>query len=89
MDRDVLALLASGVILFLVGIIMFLAFNPTYIYFSNRIAGYEPYTLTKTEFAFFTLLDKTLMPILDVLIVVGIAMLLLGVCIAALKGQKS
>ncbi len=88
MDRSAIALMVSGIILFLIGVIMFLSFNPTYVYFSNRFYNYEPDPLTKNEFAYFNMLATTIMPMLNLLIVVGITMLLLGGILAVLRRQS-
>ena len=77
MERDVI--LAVGIILFVAGVIMFFVFNPSYTSLSNRLTGYDTPSLEETEYEHYTLLNSTVMPIINLLIAIGVTMLLLGV----------
>ena len=77
MERDVI--LAVGIILFVAGVIMFFAFNPSYTSLSNRLAGYNTPSLEETEYEHYTLLNSTVMPTINLLIVIGVTVLLFGI----------
>lgn len=77
MERDVI--LASGLVLLVAGVIMFFAFNPQYTSLSNRLVGYDRPGVTKSEYERYTLLYTTVMPITNLFIAIGVALLLFGV----------
>lgn len=70
--------LVVGLILLVAGLIMFLAYNPSYISLSNRFLEYETPDLNKSEFEHYNLIRTTIMPILNILIAIGVTLLLLG-----------
>lgn len=67
-----------GLILFIVGIIMFLAYYPTYVSQYKHLLGYETPILTEEGFEYFILIDGIVMPLLHIFIALGIALMLLG-----------
>ena len=77
MERD--GFLASGLILLVAGVIMFFAFNPQYTSLSNRLAGYDTPYVTSSEYERYTLLNATVMPLTNLFIAIGVALLLFGV----------
>ena len=77
MSRD--TFLRVGIVLLVAGLVMFLVFSPTYVSLSTRLFGYEYPSLFKSDFEYYILLSTTVMPILNLLIVIGVTLLLLGV----------
>ena len=71
-------LLAVGLILLVVGVIIYLAFNPTYISLLLRFYGYDGGHPTKTEFKSYLMLDTLVMPISNSLMAIGATLILLG-----------
>lgn len=71
--------LVVGLILLAAGLIIFLALYPTYVSLSNRFLEYEAPDLSRSEFEYYNLIKTTIMPILNILTAIGVALLLLGV----------
>jgi len=85
------ALLFAGVVLFVAGVFFNMALYPTYTSLSMELAGYEtPAThWTKSDYAYYLSMDKIVMPLLNGVIALGIALLLTGALLAIAKKPKS
>lgn len=72
--------LGVGLILFVAGFMIFLAYNPLFTSLSARIAGYETgeEPIKKADYEYFILLSTLVMPLVNTLIAIGVTLLLLG-----------
>lgn len=79
------ALLFAGVVLLVAGLFFYLAYSPTYTSLSSRLGGYETPDLTKSDYGYYLMLDKFVMPLLSGAIALSLALLLSGVFLLIAK----
>jgi len=71
-------LLFAGIVLFVAGMFMLLAFYPTYSSMGLRIAGYETGSLTKADYLYYLQVEKIAMPLMILFVAIGVTLMVLG-----------